>query len=284
MQTTRLRENKRTHTSDARVIVSLSTHSMPSRLSFASRLRLAPARPSHPRAVPSHHASHRPARRPRRPHRARREKKNKAHRSNVSTRAYLDDPTERPRHALDDGHERRRPRVEPRILSRGRRAAPRRERRRGVTRFRRSAHRFRARSRRRRRRRRRCVEWRARRRFGFFFQISRTHLMNGRPESAASVVVMRREATAVTATATTTSDGSGSVTLESILRALSARNHHQQAQARNRETTSESRRGGESDAFAVNLRRQLPALMTLLNPVNGARASDGCRGDGARAR
>lgn len=108
--------------------------------------------------------------------------------------------------------------------------------------------------------------------------------MNGRPESAASVVVMRREATAVTATATTTSDGSGSVTLESILRALSARNHHQQAQARNRETTSESRRGGESDAFAVNLRRQLPALMTLLNPVNGARASDGCRGDGARAR
>lgn len=108
--------------------------------------------------------------------------------------------------------------------------------------------------------------------------------MNGRPESAASVVVMRREATAVTATATTTSDGSGSVTLESILRALSARNHHQQqAQARNRETTSESRRGGESDAFAVNLRRQLPALMTLLNPVNGARASDGCRGDGARA-
>jgi len=91
---------------------------------------------------------------------------------------------------------------------------------------------------------------------------------------------MRREATAATATATTTSDGSGSVTLESILRALSARNQQQQQQPRHRETTSESRHGGESDAFAVNLRRQLPALMTLLNPVNGARASD----DGARAR
>ena len=110
----------------------------------------------------------------------------------------------------------------------------------------------------------------------FFFKF---HSLDGRPESAASVrpfvVAMRREATAATATATTTSDGSGSVTLESILRALSARNQEQQ-QPRHRETTSESRRGGESDAFAVNLRRQLPALMTLLNPVNGARASDGC--------
>jgi hypothetical protein len=50
-------------------------------------------------------------------------------------------------------------------------------------------------------------------------------------------------------------------TMEGILRALSG------AKAQ-----SNARRGGENDGFAANLRAQLPALMTVLNPSNGARA------------
>ena len=72
-------------------------------------------------------------------------------------------------------------------------------------------------------------------------------------------------------TATTASDGSRSVTLESVLRALSARNArpgHQQQQHHRQP------REGERDAFAVKMRGQLPNLMTLLNPVNGARANE----------
>ena len=79
-------------------------------------------------------------------------------------------------------------------------------------------------------------------------------------------------------TGTTASDGSRSVTLESVLRALSARNarpgHHQQQHQR-------QPREGERDAFAVKMRGQLPNLMTLLNPVNGARANER---SGRRAR
>ena len=67
--------------------------------------------------------------------------------------------------------------------------------------------------------------------------------------------------------------------LESVLRALSARNarpgHHQQQHQRRHP------REGESDGFAVKMRGQLPNLMTLLNPVNGARANER---SGRRAR
>lgn len=81
-------------------------------------------------------------------------------------------------------------------------------------------------------------------------------------------------------TATTASDGSRSVTLESVLRALSARNarpgHHRHRQHHHRHP-----REGERDAFAVKMRGQLPNLMTLLNPVNGAGANER---SGRRAR
>ena len=85
-------------------------------------------------------------------------------------------------------------------------------------------------------------------------------------------VAMRLDSNVGTGTtATTASDGSRSVTLESVLRALSARNArpgHQQQQHHRQP------REGERDAFAVKMRGQLPNLMTLLNPVNGARANE----------